>query len=277
MFFIFCVKFCLVLWNFQKKKKDRNNIRDLVAILSRTCFRKENIFFWLSEWVETFLSSYLEYLTNKTRSWPNSWKSSMLKAYMLKAYSCSSCKHQAEAQVTTWSMSSFKEAHLDSVHVLATEFLQLSLAHPWCPRPFTQPQCGPWLLKVRHHAFCLFWFLSGFVICTDTKCMLLIIRSFFSFAYHEKEKGNHIFNFMYNFFLIPNACCWSLETFSVLLIMWRRRGPIFFISCVTFFLDTNCMLLIIRNLFNFACHVKKGNHIFYFMYNFFYYIHFSIR
>lgn len=38
----------------------------------------------------------------------------MLKEYMLKAYSYSSCKHQAEAQVTMWSMSGFKEAHVDS-------------------------------------------------------------------------------------------------------------------------------------------------------------------
>lgn len=120
----------------------------------------------------------------------------MLKEYMLKAYSYSSCKHQAEAQVAMWSMSGFKEAHLDNVHALATELLQLSLAHPWCPWQFTQPR----LLKVRHHTFHLFWFLSGFVIYTYTKCMLLIIRSFFSFAYHAKEKGNHIFNFMYKFF-----------------------------------------------------------------------------
>ena len=64
--------------------------------------------------------------------------------------------------------------------------------------------------------------------------MLLIIKNFFSFPYHVKEKQEHIFYFMYNFFL-----------------------------------DTKCMLLIIRNFFNFACHAKeKGNHIFYFMYIF---------
>ena len=38
------------------------------------------------------------------------------------------------------------------------------------------------------------------MIYTDAKCMLLIIRSFFSFACHAKEKGNYIFYFMYNFF-----------------------------------------------------------------------------
>lgn len=72
---------------------------------------------------------------------------------MLKSYSYGTCKHQAEAQVTMWSMSGFKEAHLDSGPALAPEILQLSLAYPWCPWPFTQPQCGHQFLKVQHHTF----------------------------------------------------------------------------------------------------------------------------
>ena len=55
-------------------------------------------------------------------------------------------------------------------------------------------------------------FLISCINFFDTKCMLLIIKNFFSFPYHVKEKRDHIFYFMYNFFL-----------------------------------DTKCMLLIIRN------------------------------
>lgn len=90
VFFIFCVKFYLVFWNFQKKKKKKKQHKGFGGYSFPYLFSERKHFFWLSEWVETFLSSCLEYLTNKTRSWPNSWKSSMLKAYMLKAYSCSS-------------------------------------------------------------------------------------------------------------------------------------------------------------------------------------------